>query len=414
MSEARKRCPKGENYNKETKRCEPKTEVSQRASTRKARVSSSTDDLAPRASARVSPTASPRASARVSPKSSPKSLPKSSPKSLPKSSPKSLPNASTVDSFIMHETADLYRLLVSVPINNPELWPNPNICYFRTSGRSNKGYEIFRGSWFPIAGIKDSSKMPKFLPERNDGFLIKMSFILNQNADLAALKQPSWITNLIGDYPIILDESEKGLFDNKSIITINEFMVKNKYIQNKKNKILDTRYERLALHIKLIISESFGSFMNYFLYEWQAMLSLRIGGGYWDSNPFFTEYISRKLANFDLVPVPHIDETLKRASEAELGKIYESDPNNNKETNRGKPTINFAERTGTQLSLKQIIAIKTVEEAKFKSENQSSILSFLSIRTVLEDKYTDRIDQYIRVVQQTRNISTNVFSKLKK
>ena len=408
MSEPRKRCPKGEHYNKETNRCEPKVESkaeskassrrtkskspsSPKASSRRAKSRLSPEASPPKAEARVSP---PRAEARISP-----------PRAEVRISQKK--SNYTVDSFIVRGKRDSYRLLATVPVNNSALWPNNNICYFRSTGTSNEGYEIFKGSWFPIVGIKDQSTMPGFLPKEPDGFFVKMGFIMNQDSfDLH--KEPKWIVNLVGDYPIALDEIERPLFNNKSIITIDEFINKEKYTEHKKIKIYDTRYHRIALCIKLIIQNDFDNFLSYFLYEWQAMLSLRIGGGYWDLKPEFKEYISGKLARYDLVPVPHIDETLKTASETKLREIYESNPDN-KEIDSVKSTIDFSKRVGTQLSIEQINTIKTAEEKKMKEQEnyKPSSLPF-QMYTEMQQRYSNKVESYIRNAENVINLNARL------
>ena len=407
MSETRKRCPNGENYNKETKRCEPKGEMTQRVSTAKTARSKTAKSSSPTTKSSSPKSSSPKSS---SPKSTSPRAKTAKATSARATSPRAKTarasaSSSIIEPFILHEGADSYRLLVSVPINNPALWPNPNICYFRTSGRSNKNSEIFTGTWFPIAGIKDSSTMPEYLVDKVDGFLIKMAFIMNKSDVFSGTdKQPKWISDLIDDYPIILEESEKSWFDNKSSISIVEFIefIKiNKYKPN--TTIIDTRYERIANETDKVLNDGFTKFLNYFLYEWQAMLSLRIGGGYWDLNSNFAQYISRKLHSFDLVPVPHINPALKRIDEKELKIIYESDPNNNKETNRGQPTINFSKDAGTQLSITQIDEIKKEEEKKLSSTGKSTsqIINF----SVMERKYLMPIMQFLESVKREKRFS---------
>ena len=396
MSESRKRCPKGEHYNKETNRCEPK--VASESVVSSLKVSRRVKPKTPSPPKEESKATSRRAKPKTP--SPPKAESKAtSQRAKPNAEPKD--SNYTVDSFISRGNSDTYRLLVSVPVNNSRLWPNNNICFFRSTGTSNAGFEIFKGSWFPIVGIKDNSTMQGFLPEQPDGFFIKMAFIMNKNNDYSNThKQPKWIINLVGDYPIPLDETERSLFNNKSIITIDEFVNKNKYIEKKKTRIIDTQYHRIALCIKLIIKNEFEGFLNYFLYEWQAMLSLRIGGGYWDSKPEFKEYISSKLAAYDLVPVAHIDETLKTASETELREIYESNPDNNKVINRVKPTIDFSKRVGTQLSMEQINAIKTTEEKKIKEQENHQVSSLpFRLFTEMEERYSRKVDNYIQSAQ---------------
>ena len=422
MSEIRKRCPKGEHYNKETKRCEPKGEMLQRVSTARARTARS------KSSKSKSPS---------SKSSSSKSSSSKSPSSKSSSSLSAL--TASINSFILHEGGDSYRLLVSIPVNNHALWPNPNICFFRTTGRSNKNSEIFTGSWFPIAGIKESSTMPKYLEDKSDGFLIKMAFIMNKKDDFSGTdKQPKWISDLIDDYPIILEESEKSLFDEKRSITIKEFIEKNKYEKSKTSTVIVINYERIAKEIDNILNEGFTRFLNYFLYEWQAMLSLRIGGGYWKLNPVFAEYISRKLSSFDLVPVPRIDLHLctiktptlsavmseqgaadctfkmrngvKEMSEEKLGEIYFKQ-NNNREPNRGHLTIDFSKRAGTQLSMMQITAIKNEEEEKLNStagKSTSQIINF----SEMEKKYIMPIMQYLNSVKRLKMFNERYGSKI--
>jgi len=239
-----------------------------------------------------------------------------------------------------------------------------------------------------------------------------MAFIMNKKDDFSGTdKQPKWISDLISDYPIILEESEKSWFDNKSSISIVEFIefIKiNKY--KPKTTIIDSRYERIANEIEKVLNEGFTKFLNYFLYEWQAMLSLRIGGGYWDLNRVFAQYILEKLHTFDLVPVPHINPALKEIDEKELGKIYNSDPNNNKETNRGQPTINFSKAAGTQLSMTQINKIKNEEEEKIKSTGKSTsqIVNF----SEMERKYLMPIMQFLESVKREKRFSKMFGPKL--
>ena len=385
MSEPRKRCPNGERYNKETKRCEPNG----KNTTRKASVTTSPKSTSPKSPSPKSP--------------SPKST------STRKSPPRAMSSRATsppeVESFILHEGGDSYRLLVSIPVNDRDLWPTDNICYFRTSGRSNEGYEKFRGSWFPIAGIKDDSNMPDYLPDKAHGFFIKMVFITEDFET-----PPNWIYNLIMDYPIILDEDERVLFENKSIITISEFRSKilpivNDFV-NKKISVLNNRYERIALRVNSIIDDAFDNFLTYFLYEWQAMLSLKIGGGYWAVNTEFTAYISTKLTAFDSVHVPIINKILYNANETELKVIYELDPTNNKDTNRGQPSIEFSKNAKTQLSLDQIMTIKAKQEIDKGTTNTGMPKIFSKFYT-----YKRVFDRYLLEVA---NIRKNILDLPKK
>jgi len=244
-------------------------------------------------------------------------------------------------------------------------------------------------------------------------------------------KHPNWISNLIDDYPIILEESEKSLFDEsqQSVITIEnkekekksitfitikffiEFIEHNKY--QPRTTITDTRYQRIAREIQEVLNEVL-KFLNYFLYEWQVMLSLRIGGGYWDlnltHNIVFKEYISRKLSSFDLVPVPHIDATLKIMSEEKLKeKYFEKDVK--RPPNRGVLTIDFSKRAGTQLSMEQIDEIKKEEEAKINPGNKDK--SKYDVFSEMEKKYILPITRYISLVEQSiaREVRLKMLSK---
>ena len=238
-----------------------------------------------------------------------------------------------------------------------------------------------------------------------------MAFIMNKKDDFSGTdKQPKWISDLIDDYPIILEESEKSLFDEKRSITIKEFIEKNKYEKSKTSTVIVINYERIAKEIDNILNEGFTRFLNYFLYEWQAMLSLRIGGGYWKLNPVFAEYISRKLSSFDLVPVPRIDVALKEMSEEKLGEIYFKQ-NNNREPNRGDLTIDFSKRAGTQLSMMQITAIKNEEEEKLNStagKSTSQIINF----SEMEKKYIMPIMQYLNSVKRLKMFNERYGSKI--
>ena len=336
MSEPRPRCPNGTKYNKTTKLCE---ENNSSVSLRKTKRSP------PRASARASSSSASSASYASSASASQR-----------------------VESLISHPNEKTYRLLISVDVYNRALWPNDKICYFRTTGTSNQGHEIFAGSWFPIVGIKDNSSMTGFLKDKTDGFLIKMGLVVNENEQISDIDRPKWFMDLLSDYPIVLEPEEIDLFDETEkindppCITIDTFFKKKIYRRDDKNIIMLKEYEMLTRKIDDIITNTFEYFFNYFLYEWQIMLSLRIGGGYWDYNPLLKAYVSAKLRDFDLVKIPHIDKKLKKAKTQEkLGQIYDETHDHN-QLDTTNTCINFSKTAGTQLTVNQIKELKEIEK----------------------------------------------------
>jgi hypothetical protein len=56
-----------------------------------------------------------------------------------------------------HYCLNYFRIvLIIIPINNPNLWTNNNIAYFRSSGRSNSTPQ-YSNTWFPLGGIVEQN-----------------------------------------------------------------------------------------------------------------------------------------------------------------------------------------------------------------------------------------------------------------
>lgn len=251
------------------------------------------------------PKAAPKKSNAKSRKSPPKSK-SPSPKSSPKSSRKhkspeasaSVASAASAASPVFHYIHNCHdRALITVPINNLDLWPTPNVPFFRSTGTSNEGHSIFRDTWFPFVSMKDKKKMPRYLNTQKDGFLIKSSFLIN-GSETAFPLRPKWLLNILHEYPIPMDADKLAFLKRNKInvITFREvYMFITKY----------TGKEPIYFDIVRIVLDEvetcFVKFLNYFSYPWQVMISWNIGTGYWTLNRNLYNYIGEKLREHDII-----------------------------------------------------------------------------------------------------------------
>lgn len=232
-------------------------------------------------------------------KSPPKSIspsPKSSPKSSRKhKSPEASASAASPVFHYIHNCHD--RALITVPINNLDLWPTPNIPFFRSTGTSNEGHNIFRNTWFPFVSMKHGKKMPRYLTSQKDGFLIKSSFLIN-GSEAAFPLRPKWLLNILHEYPIPMD-ADKLAFLKRNKINVNTFREVYMFISKYTGK------ESVYLDIvRLVLDEvetCFVKFLNYFSYPWQVIISWNIGTGYWTINRNLYNYIGEKLREHDII-----------------------------------------------------------------------------------------------------------------
>ena len=97
------------------------------------------------------------------------------------------------------------RQVIILPYERDELWQNPNIAYFRSSGTSNEGCGWLCGTFFPTGGIttkiKDGKKTVGIDDTCNgtEGHLLKMSDITNGATSSGIIRSiDSFYTELAG------------------------------------------------------------------------------------------------------------------------------------------------------------------------------------------------------------------------
>jgi hypothetical protein len=232
-----------------------------------------------------------------------------SPKSSPKSSRKhKLPEASaaaafsaataTATSAVFHYIHNCHdRALITVPVNNTDLWPTPNVPFFRSTGTSNEGHSIFRDTWFPFVSMKNASTMPRYLNTQKDGFLIKSSFLIN-GSETAFPLRPKWLNDILHEYPIPMD-ADKLAFLKRNKINVNTFREVYMFITKYTGK--EPIYFDIVRLVLDEVETCFVKFLNYFSYPWQVMISWNIGTGYWTLNRNLYEYIGEKLREHNII-----------------------------------------------------------------------------------------------------------------
>ena len=207
----------------------------------------------------------------------------------------------TEQTNIIHEGGDSYRPIVIIEINNLALWPNANIAYFKSSGRTNKTPQ-YSNTWLPFGGLVEENNTIIRNNTFDKGHLIKMSDLLSISTYFR------WKSTLLMNYfrtkdnfhPFIdvFYESPRGTMKNVTTTEITHF--------------------REAEEIRTL-------FDSYFLFDWQLRISAQIGGGYWERNRDFHEYV---LAHIELpvsVIIPVLPDYLHFSTEQELAQHVKGD-----------------------------------------------------------------------------------------
>ncbi len=238
-----------------------------------------------------------------SPKSSPKSSrkhksPEASAASAFSAAASATAASATAASAVFHYIHNCHdRALITVPVNNTDLWPTPNVPFFRSTGTSNEGHSIFRDTWFPFVSMKNASTMRNYLHTQIDGFLIKSSFLINSSETAFPLR-PKWLDDILHEYPIPMD-ADKLAFLKRNKINVNTFREVYKFITKYTGK--EPIYFDIVRLVLDEVETCFVKFLNYFSYPWQVMISWNIGTGYWTLNRNLYEYIGEKLREHDII-----------------------------------------------------------------------------------------------------------------
>lgn len=192
--------------------------------------------------------------------------------------------------------SDSYRpiIIIDTPLFSR---PGSKTAYYRTSGRSNDKFKgLYANTWFPIGGIleneysKEDTKFGKG-EKMGYGLIIKMSTI----SHLKYTKSYTWIYDLIIDYYKHITPEEY-----KEVLRV--FQPRREGIKNETDFLIDVRkfllersrkYDEVMYFKNLYdeFMELYGLLYNYFLNKNQLCISSIIGGGYWDKNLKFRDYI---------------------------------------------------------------------------------------------------------------------------
>jgi len=238
-----------------------------------------------------------------------------------------------VKNTIIHEGGDSYRPVIIIPINNTDLWPNKNIAYFRSSGRTNKTPQ-YSNTWFPFGGIIEQNNTKILSEPVNKGHIIKMS-------DLLKKRDSNWKSNLCMEY---FRRLENKTFQNQTF-----------------EKIVNTLTPQStnidAVELLFIEAYLIKKFLDdYFFFDWQLRISAQIGGGFWDRNPIFCTFVLG-LNSIPVINIPLIPDYFAKV-EGELAEYVQGDV----EGNNTDYVINFVKQNESQLELPDgLTALQTLE-----------------------------------------------------
>jgi hypothetical protein len=238
---------------------------------------------------------------------------------------------------IYHEGGDSYRPIIIIPINDTNLWPNKNIAYFRSSGRTNKTPQ-YSNTWFPLAGFVEQNNTTILRNTFNTGHIIKMS-------DLLAKKDSSWKSNLCMEY---FRPLENQSFD-KILSTLNP---------NSSN--IDA--------VELLFNEAFliKQFLDsYFFSDWQLRISAQIGGGFWDRNSKFCTFVLG-LNRIPVINVPRMPDYFSEA-EGGLAEYVQGDVQGDNGLNNTDYLIDFLKQNQAQLELPS--GLESIQQLEKTSED---------------------------------------------
>lgn len=189
--------------------------------------------------------------------------------------------------FIFNEGGEHKRNFIILPIRK---WVTERVAFFQSSGQSNLGHDIYKGTWFPTTGLLEENE--KF-NEYTEGSIIKTQYFLekfsykNRNTTKTWFF-PEWFvpifneTNTYFDKPILNTLNYKEV--TKHIDTLNDLKQVNEYrdyFNNWQNIII---------------------FLRYFFTKEQFMLSSQLGGGYWENNEIM-KYIKSLVDKEDIIEV---------------------------------------------------------------------------------------------------------------
>ena len=214
-----------------------------------------------------------------------------------------------------------------VIINAVGEWPTSNIAFFKSTGSSNPGFEVFAGTFFPMFGCYKKGITPIDYSSVGKGVELSENYIVKPGGTFPEVFRgtipsiPEWIMVLLDKY---LKQELELIEDHQALIKHHlnqdyEFkdfkLLRGKFSDAmrcstdiEKLKQLKEIYDTLNLIYKCL--------SNYFTSEWQVHLSIDLSKS---TNTGF--WIQKKLESFvamlhhtpyeifELSPIKHIDES---------------------------------------------------------------------------------------------------------
>jgi len=171
--------------------------------------------------------------------------------------------------FIFNEGGEHKRDFIVLPI---EKWVTEQVAFFQTSGQSNIGHDIYKGTWFPTTGLLEEDE--KF-DEYTEGSIIKTQYFLEKFSFEKRAASPSWFFPQ-WFVPIFNETNE---YFNKPILNTLNYKEIVKHIDTITDlEKIDEYRDYFSEWQNIII------FLRYFFTKEQFMLSSQLGGGYWENN----------------------------------------------------------------------------------------------------------------------------------
>ena len=181
-----------------------------------------------------------------------------------------LPKTKSVDVlFVFNEGGEHKRDFIVLPIEN---WVTKQVAFFQSSGQSNIGGDVYKGTWFPTTGLLEENE--KF-NEYTEGSIIKNQYFLEKFSFKNSKTTKEWF---FPEWFVPIFNDTNTHFDKAILNTLNYIEVA-KYIDTINDLEKINEYRDYFINWKNVIV-----FLRYFFTREQFMLSSQIGGGYWENN----------------------------------------------------------------------------------------------------------------------------------
>ena len=279
----------------------------------------------------------------------------------PEPEPELLP--APVIEVVYHEGGDSYRPFIILPVPTTEKWISPNIIYYRSSGRSNRGdgedikNKYRNGTFFPTIGLLDDTSPVTHETSEGPGHICKLNFVSTNNyfkpAKNSNITNGAVLNSVTGHDPE--NKSAQGADLNlqgfktycESVSVPPWWICMYNVLQNAENEIynlyLKSEYERIdndpknanrsfmmknkiCVPIREKLINIIAVLSDYCYKWWQVQQSAQVGGGMWDLEPIFREYvlnttISDEYYRSKIPPLTVRDVPLKKYSPIDFSMV---------------------------------------------------------------------------------------------